>query len=58
MPAQDDAIYYDQLMKGALYLAGQATDPAEAKLHLAMAARYRMQKAGERWPPLRTPTLQ
>lgn len=53
MPSLDDAAYYARLTKGALYLAEQAADPAESRRHLAMAARYRMQGAGQPWPPLR-----
>lgn len=49
----DDAIYYTQLMQGALFLAEQAADPAESCRHRAMAARYRMLSAGQPWPPLR-----
>ena len=53
MPVQDDATYYAQLTKGALFLAEQADDPAEARRHLAMAARYRMMGADQPYPPLR-----
>lgn len=54
MLAQDDAAYYARLMQGALYLAEQASDAAESRRHLAMAARYRMQGEGQPWPPLRS----
>jgi hypothetical protein len=36
-----DAIYYAELEAGAMFLAGQATDPVERAEHLKMAARYR-----------------
>lgn len=36
-----DAIYYARLEAGAIFLAEQATDPAERAEHLKMAARYR-----------------
>ena len=53
LPVLDDATYYAQLMQGALFLAEQTFDPAESRRHLAAAARYRMQGAGQPWPPLR-----
>jgi hypothetical protein len=53
MRAAEDFDYYEPLAKGALYLAGQATDPSERIRHLAMAAKYHMQSKGHPWPPRR-----
>lgn len=46
-----DGAYYAALEQGAVYLAGQATDPAESAGHLKAAAVYRDRALEASSPP-------